>query len=95
VKTLKRFEVLIGGEDVNVVFWTHYVYLYVDTNILEEYTTSIFRAYVPLKCWYLPTNPHGITAQKYMLELILSLVSLIQHGKSRHHQSDDGDSKHL
>jgi hypothetical protein len=40
--------------------------LWVDTNVSEEHTASIFRAedVGNLKSWYLPTSPHGVTIYK-------------------------------
>jgi hypothetical protein len=42
--------------------------MYVDTNVSEEHTVSIFRAEaLEALCsseTYLPTNPHGVTTHK-------------------------------
>jgi hypothetical protein len=49
--------------------------LWVDTNSLEEYSTSIFRQpwrwrqYVPPKRWYLPISPHGVTTQETNIDI--------------------------
>jgi hypothetical protein len=49
--------------------------LWVENSVSEENATSIFSSedgYVSPKRWYLPTSPHGVTAQKTTTDILRS-----------------------
>jgi hypothetical protein len=47
-----RFEVLTVVKMSMLVFW-----------VVTQYALKK-EVYVPPKCWYLPTSPHGVTTEK-------------------------------
>jgi hypothetical protein len=56
-------EVLTAVKVSKLMFWIVAPPGFVDTNVSEENTVSIFRAQDG-DSWYIPTSPHGVTTQK-------------------------------
>jgi hypothetical protein len=66
--------------------WNHVVFLYVDTDVSEEYAASIFRPKPPKKCQYPPTRPYNVIMQKttiWMFQIkFLNCFNLFVYSKS-------------